>query len=133
MTKKKTQPEPTNLHDIVAHARATVAIQNMTNMKLQVNNNKIVSFGPHKGEWRLYKNYIIAPHQCITTVLLEHETHQLMVYSDPQPELFMYMISDVDLYDKITIQLHKDHYKFVDGLACSPSSREPHVHPGETS
>jgi len=114
----KKPKEPLKPEQILAKKRATIALQNMTNIKLQINNNKIVTFGPNKGQWTLYKELIIAPHQCMTTDLIEDENHQLMVYSNPDPDIFFYMIRDTDLYDKLTVQLYDDHFKFIDGLIC---------------
>lgn len=101
--------------EIVTHQHATIALKNATSMKLQVQNNKINTFGPLKGKWALYKEVALAPGQCQTTDLLENESHELMVYRNNE---FLYMVRDTELYNGVTVELYETHFTLTDGLMC---------------
>lgn len=108
----------TNPTPITAVKRATIALVNHTKTNLHIKNNKISTLGSQKGQWAVYKELTLAPGACATTEALQDETHQLMVYSVPRPDDFLYVVADLNLEDATTIKLYDGHFEIVPGLSC---------------
>ena len=99
--------------------KITIAVSNQTKENLQVKNNMLADFGPQKGQWMVHKEYIIRPGDCVQTDFFREKRHQLMVYSVPQPENFLYMIRDTDVEDGDTAKLFDKEFKIIHELLCS--------------
>jgi hypothetical protein len=98
--------------------RALIAVVNGTKSTLQVKNNMVCDFGPNKGKWMVHQELELAPGACGNTEFLLDNTHQLMVYSVPKPEHFLYKISGFEIENNQTVELFNDTYNIVPDLMC---------------
>jgi hypothetical protein len=104
----------------IAPVRAKVSVINLTNVTLEVKNNRLADAGPNKGKWALHKKAILKPKECEVFELLQGDSSQLMVYgsTDTTSQRFLYEIEGFDLQDEQTVQLFPDGFEITSELLC---------------